>query len=93
MKKEVAAGLIIAALIAIGYAIFALTEKPVISECSSDNDCVPENVCHPKTCVLKPGSPDENPGMICTAVCEPGSLDCGQGSCECINKKCEAVFK
>ena len=60
--------------------------------CFQDDECVPAEACHPKTCILKEKSSDSS-GMICTAVCEPGSLDCGQGSCQCINKRCEAVIE
>lgn len=59
--------------------------------CQTDSDCVPKESCHPKTCINKEFAQDSS-GSICTAVCEPESLDCGQGSCLCVNNKCNAVF-
>jgi hypothetical protein len=56
-------------------------------ECTSDSDCVPEQCCHPTTCI-----PAEQKGvcnLACTAVCLPGTIDCG-GFCACDNGKCTA---
>lgn len=62
------------------------------SYCTDNRECVPDGCCHPKSCVnLK--EKQTCSGVICSSVCEPGSLDCGQGTCQCINKKCEAVLK
>jgi len=54
-------------------------------------ECVPASCCHPTGCVLIEDKPDCK-GMICTMECKPGTLDCGQGHCEYINGKCEAVL-
>ena len=62
-----------------------------INICSSDSDCVPAQCCHPTGCVLKDAAPDCK-GIMCTAECKPGTLDCGQGSCKCVDKKCEVVM-
>lgn len=59
--------------------------------CSSDEDCVPDSCCHPKSCVSNIEAPVCK-GIACTMNCEPATLDCGQGSCNCVNNKCEAVF-
>ncbi len=59
--------------------------------CSSDEDCVQDSCCHAKGCVLKSNAPSCK-GVMCTMNCEPGTLDCGQGSCKCLNSKCEAIF-
>ena len=64
----------------------------VTGECSIDSDCVPAACCHPKGCVTKEQQPNCK-GMLCTQDCEPGTLDCGQGECKCLNNKCEAIFK
>lgn len=61
-------------------------------ECVIDEDCVPATCCHPTECVPKLDAPDCS-GIYCTMSCEPGTLDCGQGSCGCINNKCTAVMK
>ncbi len=60
--------------------------------CSSDAECVPSSCCHPTSCVTKNKAPICT-GIRCTQVCSPGSLDCGQGSCGCLNKKCREVLK
>ena len=60
--------------------------------CNVDNDCVPKEACHPKTCVLR-GQEDISEGIFCTAFCEPGTLDCNQGYCACVKGECEAVME
>jgi len=60
--------------------------------CNNDLDCVASSCCHPNSCVNKDFAP-KCAGSICSQVCAPGSLDCGQGSCLCVNKKCNAVMK
>ena len=62
------------------------------AECNTNNECVPAGCCHPSSCVPVSEKPDCT-GIYCTAFCEPGTLDCGQGSCQCINNKCGAVFE
>jgi len=59
--------------------------------CSVNEDCVKDSCCHANSCTTKDNAPDCS-GMMCTMSCEPNTLDCGQGSCECINSKCEAVL-
>lgn len=98
VNKWVIAIILILVLVGIGFALSKnLSEKEEIEDnaifyCESDLDCSPKEACHPKTCVNKEFAQDSS-GSICTAVCEPGSLDCGQGYCSCINNKCGAVFK
>ena len=59
------------------------------STCISDSDCIPASCCHPTSCTNKINIPKcEN--MICTQSCE-SILDCGAGSCKCVNNNCEAV--
>lgn len=60
--------------------------------CTQDLDCVPATCCHPSSCINKENAPDcEN--IVCTMECVPDTLDCGQGSCACINNKCEVIIK
>lgn len=61
------------------------------SECVTDLDCVPKECCHPTTCVVS-GSQENCATVLCTAECSPGTLDCGQGSCLCVNGKCNAFI-
>jgi hypothetical protein len=60
--------------------------------CKLDSDCVPASCCHPSSCTTKDKAP-ECKKILCTQVCAPNSFDCGQGSCACVNNKCEAIFK
>jgi len=59
--------------------------------CRTDSDCVPASCCHPNSCTNKANAPECFQTM-CSQNCAPNSLDCGQGSCQCINNKCGAVF-
>ena len=60
--------------------------------CVFDEDCVAASCCHTSSCVSAEDAPDCI-GIYCTQVCQPETLDCGQGSCKCVNKECKAVFK
>jgi|TARA_B100001971_G_C18258732_1_gene584655 hypothetical protein len=53
--------------------------------------CVPSTCCHAKDCVLDKNAPDCD-RAFCTEDCQPGTLDCGQGSCEYVDSKCKVVF-
>ena len=59
--------------------------------CINDADCVPASCCHPETCTIKEKAPNCT-GIPCTLSCET-ILDCGDGSCNCINNQCQAVAK
>lgn len=59
------------------------------SSCGSDADCVQASCCHSTACTSIDQAPDCK-GMMCTMVCIPGTLDCGQGRCVCIDGNCKA---
>jgi len=61
-------------------------------ECISDSDCVPAICCHASSCVPVKNAQDCSE-MFCTMECVEDTLDCGQGSCLCVNGKCNAIFK
>jgi len=61
---------------------------PANLSCSSDNDCVASSCCHANSCVNTNYSPNCI-GIRFTLECAKGTLDCGQASCVCINKKCQ----
>ncbi len=56
--------------------------------CTTGADCVPAQCCHPTSCtsqlVKKPCT------LLCTNVCE-GPIDCGAGSCGCVNGTCGII--
>lgn len=59
--------------------------------CSVDTDCVPATCCHARDTVGKDYAPDCGEAL-CTAVCEPGTLDCNQGKIECVRGECAVVL-
>ena len=61
------------------------------NECTSDSDCVPAGCCHPSSCVSADNAPICG-RVFCTSECQEGTLDCGQGSCQCINNKCAVTL-
>ena len=86
---------ILALLTGLFIVTFFFISQPEISETQEIdknlNNCVPAECCHPKTCVdvgEKPICDD----IYCTKECSPGTMDCGQGSCQRIEGKCQAVF-
>ncbi|MFH1711232.1 MAG: hypothetical protein ABH840_02895 [Nanoarchaeota archaeon] len=99
MKKEVVIVLIVILLFLIGVWQFKSlksfsTPDPDSEEkeCVKDEDCVPVSCCHASSCVAGSEKPDCS-DIFCTQSCEPGTLDCGQGSCKCLKNKCSAVLK
>jgi len=97
-KKELGAAIIILILLGgVAALYFRGSEKNGGEEqgdarCSIDEDCVPANCCHAAACILASEKPD-CPGVYCTAVCEPDTLDCGQGSCACVESKCKVILR
>jgi hypothetical protein len=59
-----------------------------VAECSSDPDCIPAECCHPSSCI--PGPRKTPCTLMCTMSCE-GPLDCGVGSCGCVNGTCSVI--
>lgn len=62
-----------------------------LKECTADSDCAPISCCHANSCIQKDKAPDCS-GTFCTLECAPNTLDCNQGSCSCINDKCQVAF-
>jgi hypothetical protein len=60
-----------------------------IKECEEDSDCIPITCCHPESCTIKQKAPGCD-NSICTMACL-GPLDCGVGSCSCVNNKCQVT--
>ncbi len=82
----------IIALITLIYFIVQNNKKQeVIKEflCQVDGDCLPACGCHPDSCV-NAGERGDCPNVFCTSVCS-GPLDCGAGSCGCVNNKCQVI--
>jgi hypothetical protein len=71
------------------------TQTPVVTtapssaqSCMTDDDCVPAQCCHSTSCTNKANKGVCN--LMCTMSCE-GPIDCGAGSCGCVNGKCSVV--
>jgi hypothetical protein len=65
------------------YSIGAQAQSSPTGQCVINDDCVPKECCHARTCVLD-GQQDvcaDEPG--CTEICEVGTMDCGYGTCAC----------
>jgi hypothetical protein len=56
--------------------------------CTTDSDCVPEQCCHPTSCIN--GAYKGVCNVACTAVCL-GPIDCGAGHCGCVNGICRVA--
>jgi len=59
------------------------------TSCESDSDCVGTECCHPTSCINKAYKEDCS-NIGCSAVCE-GPLDCGAGTCGCVNNRCVVI--
>lgn len=64
---------------------------PLEKQCSTDADCVPAACCHATDVVNRAYAPDCSQ-QFCTAVCQPGTLDCSQGEIKCLKHTCMAVM-
>ena len=93
-RGQIAIFVIIALLIVGGIvALFAMPKKNItLGSCTSDSDCVPASCCHPSSCIAKEQAP-QCKGIMCSQVCEPGTLDCMQGSCICENNQCKTTIE
>ena len=60
--------------------------------CHTNAECVPASCCHASICVSRRERPHCT-GVLCTLVCEPGTMDCGQGYCACRRGGCVAVIR
>ena len=60
-----------------------------LRSCTTDEDCVPAQCCHPASCTGNAAAPSCG-NVMCTMSCE-GPIDCGAGSCGCVNGKCGII--
>jgi len=81
--------ILIVVLLVVGF--FWFIGNRFSRDVSSEEICVPASCCHPTECVLESEAPNCT-NMICTTECKPGTLDCGQGHCEFVDGKCEAII-
>ena len=74
----------------VGFPDENVASAPYTAECASDGDCVADSCCHATACVSRDKLPDCS-GTKCTQACIPGTLDCGQASCSCMEGKCSVL--
>lgn len=71
--------------------IFTKTPNVTNVECTTNTQCVTNAICHPSACINSINLITSGKGgSICIADCS-GPLDCGKGTCQCINSKCAIV--
>ncbi len=58
--------------------------------CTEDTDCTAAQCCHATEVVNNDNAPDCS-GVLCTANCEPDTLDCGQAKARCVEGACTMV--
>ena len=92
MKTIAIVGIVIAAIIIGVLAFMPGTSDKITGMCVQNSDCVPSQCCHPTSCVPRDQAPDCT-DVMCTMHCAPGTMDCGQGYCACIDGTCIAVIE
>ena len=91
-RKEVAVTATIVVLVALtAFDIYQRSTVPSALSCDKSSDCVPAGCCHPAACINSAYKPDCT-DIMCTMVCS-GPLDCGAGSCGCVEHSCAVVPK
>ncbi len=63
---------------------------PVEKACEVDSDCVAAVCCHADDVVNADYAP-VCVDILCSASCEPGTLDCGQAVPKCVKNECVLV--
>lgn len=92
MIKKIFLIFIILAMLLVGiYFFWPKSSEPKDFECESYLDCVPVECCHATGCIHKNYAPDCS-DVTCTLECQPNTLDCNQGYCDCTNEICVAIF-
>ena len=81
--------LLIVILAIVVYFILNPVKDP--DKCYKDKDCVKASCCHASDCTLKSKAPNCE-GIFCTQECVENTLDCGQGSCKCLDGICKGVI-
>ncbi len=60
------------------------------TQCTLDSDCIAASCCHSTSSVNKDNAPNCQ-GILCTASCEPNTMDCGQAKARCVEEICAVV--
>jgi len=72
-------------------AVTVMTTAGDTMACTADADCVPAQCCHPVGCTNQAAAAALScEAKLCTMSCE-GPIDCGAGSCGCVNGTCGII--
>ena len=63
---------------------------PAELACEADTDCTAALCCHSDSAVNKDHAPDCQ-GILCSADCQDGTMDCGQAQAKCVSGACTVV--
>jgi hypothetical protein len=91
MKLFVFLSALITVFICLALFFIFLPRQKIELECKTDFDCVPASCCHSSECASTLNKPDCSE-IVCTAECVPGTLDCNQGNCACIENECKVKW-
>jgi len=83
---------ILSSIFLLSFLLSACTGVPLEKQCVQDIDCVQAQCCHATDVVNKENRPDCS-GVLCSAECTPGTMDCGQARPSCIEGACVLVFE
>ena len=88
--------IILGLIIFLGFVITSIVKNNKVEDivdedsCFIDTDCVASRGCHPTECINQKNYVEPSEKLFCSQVCS-GPLDCGAGSCGCVNNKCVVV--
>jgi hypothetical protein len=91
MKRIISVLILILILLAVVVILISYPGKDT-KYCKINEDCIPSSCCHPTDCMNSGNKPDCK-DIMCTMECKPGTMDCGQGHCGCINNECKAIIE
>ncbi len=63
---------------------------PAELQCDVDADCTAAVCCHASDSVNIDNAPDCS-GILCSADCQEGTMDCGQAAAKCVEGACTVV--
>lgn len=75
------------------FVVFIISAARVVTNESEESlECVKATCCHATECLPADQAPDCL-DILCTQECVPGTIDCGQGSCQELKGECKLVLK
>lgn len=91
MRRIIFFSILVLIILVVAFLIYSRKEDDV-KYCKVDEDCVPASCCHSNDCVNVNNKPDCKE-IVCSMICSPGTMDCGQGHCICVNNECKAIIE